>query len=128
MMGRFSAVLDHAYGRIIFNTGPPEGVPPFPKREILGNLAIAKHETIRKTSANPVSRVLQADPNMEINNDFVPISQKFLGLAGSLGPCPASFANVLLDFGDTMIGTGCRKALGLDAHNLRIKILGYALH
>jgi hypothetical protein len=26
----------------------------------VGDLAIAKHETIRKTSANPVSRVLQA--------------------------------------------------------------------
>ena len=32
---------------------------------------------------------------MEINNDFVPISQKFLGLAGSLSPCPAAFRNVL---------------------------------
>lgn len=65
---------------------------------------------------------------MEIDNDFVPIGQKFLGLAGSLGPCPASFRNVLLDFRDTTLSTGYRKALGLDAHNLRAKVLCYALH
>src|SRR5512143_2247942 len=65
---------------------------------------------------------------MEINNDFVHMGQKFLGLAGSLGPCPASFRNVLLDFRDTTISTGCRKAPGLDAHNLRVKILCDAWH
>jgi hypothetical protein len=111
-----------------FNSSPREGIQLFSKGEILGDLAIAKHETIRKTSANPVSRVLQANLNMEIHKDFVPIRQKFLGLAGSLGPCPASFGNVLLDFRDTTIGTGCRKALGLDAHNLRVKIRCYAVH
>src|SRR5262245_60152441 len=61
-----------------FNSGPREGIQLFSKREIVGDLAIAKHETIRKTSANPVSRVLQADLNMEISNDFVPLGQKFL--------------------------------------------------
>ena len=38
---------------------------------------------------------------MEINNDFVHMGQKFLGLAGSLSLCPASFRNVLSDFRDT---------------------------
>ena len=64
-----------------------------------------------------------SNPNMEINNDFGPMGQEFLRLAGSLGPCPASFRNVLSDFRDTPISTGCRKALRLDAHNLRVKIL-----
>src|SRR3954469_14243226 len=61
---------------------------------------------------------------MELHNDVVPLRQKILGLAGSLGPCPASFGHVRLDFRDTTIGTGCRKALGLDAHNLRVKYVG----
>jgi hypothetical protein len=115
-------VVAYLHSFLRFNSGPLEGIQLFSKGAIVGDLAIAKHETIRKASVNPVSRVLQADPNMEINNDFVPLGQKFLGLAGSLGPCPASFRKVLLDFRDTTIGTGCRKALGLDAHNLRVTL------
>jgi hypothetical protein len=72
-------VVAYLHSFLRFNSGPREGIQLFSKGEIVGDLAIAKHETIRKTSANPVSRVLQADPNMEIHNDFVPIRQKLLG-------------------------------------------------
>src|SRR5512134_3675486 len=103
---------------LLFNSGPLEGIPPFSKGEILDDLASTKHETIRKTSANPIRRVPQADPNMEIYNDFVCIREKFLGLAGSLGPCPATFRNVLLHFRDTTIRARCWEAFGLNAYNL----------
>jgi hypothetical protein len=43
---------------VLFNSGPLEGIPPFSKGEILGDLASAKHETIRKAYVNPVKRVL----------------------------------------------------------------------
>ena len=111
-----------------FNSCPLEGLSPFSKGAIVDDLASAKHETIRKACVNPVQRVLEADPNMEINHDFVPMDQKFLGFAGSLRPCPAAFRNVRLDLRDTPISLGCRKAPGLDAHNLRVKILCDAWH
>ena len=73
-------------GLLFFNPGPLEGIPPFPKGDVVDDLAITKDEAIRKASVNPIRRILQADPNMEIYNDFVSMREKFLGLAGSLGP------------------------------------------
>ena len=123
-----SAGLGDACGGIIFNAGPPEGVYPFPKGEILGDLGIAKNEAVSKSSANPVSRVLQADPNMDVHDNFVSIHQELLGLAGSFGPGPASFCDVLLHFRDTTISASGWEALRFNAHNLRIKILRDGLH
>ena len=65
---------------------------------------------------------------MEVDDDFVSILQELFWLAVSFGPSPASYRDVLLDFRDSTIGAGCRKALGLNAHNLRIKIPGDRLH
>src|SRR5690242_16404269 len=65
---------------------------------------------------------------MEVHDNFVSIHQELLGLAGSFGPGPASFCDVFLHFRDTTISTGCWEAIGLNAHNLWIKILGYGLH
>ena len=59
-----AGAADHLYRMILykrlllFNSGPLEGIQPFSKGEILGDLAIVKHETIRKTSANPISCIL----------------------------------------------------------------------
>ena len=61
---------------------------------------------------------------MEVYDNLVSILQELLGLACPFGPSPPSFRDVLLHFGNTPIGAGCWKALGLDAHDLRIKILG----
>jgi len=42
----------------IFNTGPLDGVHPLPEGEVLGDLALAKHQTIGKSSPNPSHGVL----------------------------------------------------------------------
>ena len=65
---------------------------------------------------------------MEIHDNFVSIHQELLGLAGTFGPGPAPFCDVLLHFRDTTIGASCWEALGLNPHDLRIKILSDRPH
>jgi len=113
---------------LVFDASPLEGLRPVSKGEILDDLAVAKDETIGKSCANPMGRVFHADPDMEVHHHFVSIHQELLGVAGPFGPSPTSFRDVLLHFRNTTIGAGCWKALGLNAHNFRIKILGDGLH
>src|SRR5262245_21465768 len=65
---------------------------------------------------------------MEIRDNLVSTLQELLGLAGSFGPGSASFRDVLAHLRKTAIGAGGGKALGLDAHDLRIEVLGDGLH
>ena len=65
---------------------------------------------------------------MDVRDDPVSIHQELFGLAGPFGPGRSSFRDVLLHSFDTAVGAGGRKALGLDAHNPRIKIPAEGLH
>ena len=113
---------------LLRDTGPLKGLRPFAEREILDDLAVAEHEAIGKSSAHPFGRVFQADAGMKVYDDFISIRQELLGLAGPFGPSPAPFRDVRLNLRDTAIGAGRWKALGLDAHDLRIEIFRDRLH
>lgn len=112
----------------VFNAGPLESIQPFTKGEMLDDLAVSKYETIGKSSINPFGRVLQADPGMEIYDNLVSVHQELLGLTRPFGPGVASFRDVFLDLSDTTVGSGCREALWLDPHNLRIEVPGYRVN
>src|ERR1700733_11943424 len=108
---------------LIRDAGPLEGLRPLTESEIFDDLAITKQKPIGKSSATPSGRVFQANPSMEVYNNFVSIHQVSLGLASPFRPSPPSFLDVLLHFPNTTIGAGCWKAFGLNAHDLRIKIV-----
>jgi hypothetical protein len=114
--------------RLIFDRGPREGVRPLPEGKILDDLAVAKHETIGKAPANPIGRACQLDLGVEENDHLVPLHQELFRVAAAFGPCPASLPDVLLHRNGAAVGAGGRKSLGLDAHDLRIKIPGDRLH
>lgn len=113
---------------LVVDTSPFEGPLAFSEGEVLDDLATTKHETIGKSSINPIGRVFQADVNVEVHDDFIFISQELLRVARPFGPSPTSLRDVLLHFRDATIGAGRWKALGLNAHNLRIKIVSHGLH
>jgi len=112
----------------IRDAGPLEGLRPFSEREIFDDLAITEHEAIGKSSASPFSRVFQANPSMEVYDNFVSVHQESLGLASPFRPSPTAFRDVRLHFRDTTIGAGCREALRLNAHDFRIKIFNDGRH
>jgi hypothetical protein len=112
----------------IRDAGPLEGLRPLTEREIFDDLAITKHEPIGKSSASPFGRVFQANPGMEVYDNFISVHQVSLGLTSPFGPSPPSFLDVLLHFSNTTIGAGCWKAFGLNAHDLWIKIVGDGRH
>jgi hypothetical protein len=112
----------------IRDAGPLEGLRPLSEREIFDDPAVTEHEAICKSSANPFGRVFQANPSVEICNDFVSIHQESLGLASPFRPSPTAFRDVRLHFRDATIGACCRKSLRLNAHNLRVKILNDCRH
>ena len=107
----------------IRDAGPLEGLRPLTEREIFNDLAITKQEPICKSSASPFGRVFQANPGMEVYDNFVSIDQVSLGLASPFRPSAPSFLDVLSHFPNATIGAGCRKAFWLNAHDLRIKIV-----
>src|SRR5882757_598941 len=59
---------------------------------------------------------------MQVYDDSISIHQESLGIATPFRPSPTTFRDVLLHFPNTAIGAGRRKALGLNAHDLRMKI------
>jgi len=65
---------------------------------------------------------------MEIRDDLVSIHQEALRFATPFCPGPASVRDVFLHFRDAAISAGCWKSLGLDTHDMRVKMLGYRLH
>lgn len=65
---------------------------------------------------------------MEIHDNFISIRQELFGLACSFGPSTTPLRDVLLHFRNTTIGPGCRKALWLNAYDLRIEIPDKSLH
>lgn len=65
---------------------------------------------------------------MEVYDNFISIREELLRLAGPFGPAATPFGHVLLYFRNSAIRAGRWKAFGLDANNLRIKILGDRLH
>ena len=65
---------------------------------------------------------------MEVHDDLLTIDEELLWLAGSFSPGSTSLPDVLLDFGNTSIGTSCWKAFGFDANNLRIKVSNRGVH
>jgi hypothetical protein len=114
--------------RLVFDAGPLKGLCPFPERAVFDYLATAKHEAIGKSSANPFGRILETYPGMEIHDNFIAIRQEPFGLACSFGPSTTPLRDVLLHFRNTTISPGCRKALWLDAYDLRIEIPDKSLH
>jgi hypothetical protein len=113
---------------LIRDASPLQGLRPLTEREIFDDLAITKQEPIGKSSATPFGRVFQANPSMQVYNNFISIHKVSLGLASPFRPSPSSFLDVLLHFPNTTIGAGCWKAFGLNAHDLRIKIVGDGNH
>src|SRR5687767_16038775 len=65
---------------------------------------------------------------MEIHDNFVSILQELFGLARSFGPSATPLRDVLLHFRNTTISPGCRKALWLNAYDLRIEIPDNSLY
>jgi hypothetical protein len=112
----------------IRDTGPLEGVRTLTEREMFDDLAIAKQEPIGKSSASPFGRVFQANPSMEVYNNFISIDPVSLGLASAFRPSPSSFLEVLLHFPNTTIGASGWKAVGLNAHDRRIEIVSDRHH
>jgi hypothetical protein len=112
----------------IRDASPLEGLRPLTEREIFDDLAITKQEPIGKSSASPFDRVFQANPGMEVYDNFISIHQVSLGLASPFRPSSPSFLDVLLHFPNATISAGCWKTFGLNAHDLRVKIVSDGRH
>ena len=112
----------------IRDAGPLAGLRPFSEREIFNDLALAKHEAIGKAAANPFCRVFQANPSMEVYDDFVSVHQESLGIASTFRPSPSAFHDMRLHFRGTTIGAGCWEAFRLNAYDFRIKIFSDGRH
>jgi hypothetical protein len=65
---------------------------------------------------------------MEVHDNPVSIHKELLGLASSFRPSTTPFADVLLHFRDTTVGTGGREALRLNPNDLWMKIFGDGFH
>lgn len=60
---------------------------------------------------------------MEVHDDLVSFTKKLLGFAGSFGPSSTPLADVLLNLGNSTIGSRRRKSVRLNPHDRRVEIL-----